>query len=162
MIFDVLPDVGFAPTWAEAKSIVNRTPRYHIAREKPDAVKVIENIHRVGGYTILAHPLLIPDNVFTNGISLSREQFIDKLLAVGLDGIEIRYPYHQTSYTGTLTDQQAEEYVTQKYAERVRMISAGSDYHAEHKTNTTNPRLLGQCGLTWDEFSVNPYWQKLL
>ena len=162
MIFDALSELGFAPTWAEAKAIVNRTARYHIAREKPDALRVIENVHLAGGYAILAHPFLIPEAVCSAGKTLSREEFIETLLQAGLDGIEIRYPYHKTSYTGSLSDEELETIVSERYASRVRMISGGSDYHAEHKTNAALPRQLGECGLTWEEFFGNPYWQRVI
>ena len=160
MIFDALEEIGFAPTWADAKAIVNRTPRYHIARKKPDALRVIGNVHRAGGYTVLAHPFLIPETVASEGKKLSREEYIERLLQNGLDGIEIRYPYHKTSYTGKRTDEELETAAAERYASRVRMISGGSDYHAEHKAKA--PRQLGECGLTWEEFFGNPYWQRVI
>lgn len=155
MIFEALEEVGFAPSWAEAKKMVNSNPRYHINREKPDAVSTITEVHRTGGYAILAHPFLIPDVVSHNGEEKSRAEFIETLLKAGLDGIETRYPYHKTSYTGTKTAQEISDIVQRTYAGRVRLLSAGSDYHAEYRTGTPQPRHLGECGLSLDEVSQN-------
>lgn len=72
-------------------------------REKPDAVSVIKEIHKLGGIIILAHPYLISESVSYKGKEMSRQEFIEVLIEAGLDGIEASYTYDKTSYGGTMT-----------------------------------------------------------
>lgn len=72
-------------------------------REKPDAVSVIKEIHKLGGIIILAHPYLISEPVSYKGKEMSRQEFIEVLIEAGLDGIEASYTYDKTSYGGTMT-----------------------------------------------------------
>jgi hypothetical protein len=37
--------------------------------------------------------------------------------------------------------------------------SAGSDYHNDAKKGVKNPRELGECGLTMEEFLAIPNWR---
>lgn len=152
MIFEALSEVGFAPTWAEAKKRVQSTPRYQILREKPPAAHIIRQIHRLGGLVILAHPFLIPEQVRQEENTLSREQFIESLIHAGLDAIEVRYPYHKTSYSGTKSDEEIARLVREKYTGRLSFLSGGSDFHGEKGKNGVSSRQLGECGLTTEEF----------
>ena len=162
MIFEMIARKGYAKSWSEAKLMVKGDPRFGVKREKPQAVEVIKNVHRLGGITILAHPYLIEDEVDYQSSRISRSDFIEILIRAGLDGIEARYPYDKTSYGGTLTREEIYQQIIASYQDRIRIISGGSDYHADWRTKIANPREMGECGLTEEEFYGNPYLKKLL
>jgi predicted metal-dependent phosphoesterase TrpH len=160
-LFELIAWHGYAPTWQEAKILVRDNPAYDVKREKPDPVKTIASLHAAGGIAILAHPYLIDETVVLEGAEVARAAYIERLLEAGLDGIEARYTYDKTSYKGALPPQAICEEVTARYGGRVAVISGGSDYHADHKKGATNPRRLGESGLTMDEFRSQPLLDRL-
>ena len=162
MIFELMARKGYTNDWSEAKLMVKNTPRYKINREKPDPVDVIEEVHRTGGFTIMAHPFLVNEPVQTGKETMSRAEYIERLIAAGLDGIEACYTYDKTSYSGTLTKDEIETYIRSHYSDRVKIISGGSDYHADQKKNVKNPRMLGECGITKEYFDSNELLKTLL
>ena len=141
---------------------VKNTPRYNIEREKPDPLEVIRQAHRTGGIAIMAHPYLVNEPVHLPSGTMSRAQYINRLIDGGLDGIEASYTYAKTSYGGTLSRAEIEAQVRERYAGRVRIISGGSDYHADEKKGAKRIRETGECGLTMEEFMVNPLLRALL
>lgn len=143
------------------KKRVKATPRYQIPREKPPAEDTIREVHRTGGLVILAHPHLIADPVVRGDVSLSRAQFIESLIAAGLDGIEARYTYQKTSYTGQMRQEEIAEEVQRTYGPRLRIISGGSDYHGDAGKNGAPGREIGECGLLWEEFYQNDMLRQL-
>jgi predicted metal-dependent phosphoesterase TrpH len=152
-IFEAMAARGHAATWSEAKLKVRDDPELNIPRRKIDPVEAITLIHRCGGTAVLAHPYLIDEEVRPEGSrTLSRAAYIDRLIEAGLDGIEARYSYDKTSYKGSLTPEGIEDEVRRTYGGRVRFLSGGSDYHADHKKGAKVFRLLGERGLTWEEF----------
>lgn len=155
MIFELLARKGFSKTWSDAKLMIRNTERYRIQRQKPDPKEVIREVHRAGGIAILAHPLLIAEQVEVNGHSMSREEYIEKLIEAGLDGIEACYTYDKTSYEGNMTNEEAERYIRERYGYKVKIMSGGSDYHADGKKGVANPRELGECGVTEEYFYKN-------
>ena len=155
MIFELLARKGFSKTWSDAKLMIRNTERYRIQRQKPDPKEVIREVHRAGGIAILAHPLLIAEQVEVNGHSMSREEYIEKLIEAGLDGIEACYTYDKTSYEGNMTNEEAERYIRERYGYKVKIMSGGSDYHADGKKGAANPRELGECGVTEEYFYKN-------
>ena len=90
--------------------------------------------------------------------------YIDRLIRAGLDGIEACYPYSKTSYGGTLTPEQIEREVRERYAGRVSIISGGSDYHADFKKGVKKEkaRNIGECGITLEYFEHNRLLQAIL
>lgn len=152
LIFELIARKGYTESWKEAKLLVKNNPALNISRAKPDSDDVIAAIRRLGGVAILAHPYLINDQVVKNGQSISRQQFIAQLIAAGLDGIEARYPYSKTSYSGQLTPDEIFDEVITRYGDAGLIISGGSDYHADYKKGTKNPRELGECGMTLAAF----------
>ena len=84
----------------------------------------------------------------------SRAEYIETLLAAGLDGIEVRYSYDKTTYKGSLTPEEIEAEVRRDYTHRVRFLSGGSDYHADHKKGAKKVRQLGERGLSVPEFEA--------
>lgn len=161
MIFNLMAKKGYAGSWSEAKLLVKNDERLCISREKPDAVKVIHEIHRQGGIVILAHPYLIHDPVHYHGRRLGRQEFIDLLICEGLDGIEGRYTYDKTSYNGDMSKEEIYKDVIKQYQGRISVISGGSDYHGDGKKGIDHPREIGECGLTEEEFYSNPILRKL-
>ena len=80
--------------------------------------------------------------------------YIEKLIEAGLDGIEASYTYYKTSYSGKLTKQEIYDDIREYYGDRL-FISGGSDYHADGKKGVKNPREIGDCGITLEEFLAN-------
>lgn len=154
-IFEAMAARGHAPTWSEAKLLVRDNPQLNVPRRKIDPCEAIRLIHRCGGIAILAHPYLIDEVVQIPGQPpCSRAEYIDRLIAAGLDGIEVRYTYDKTTYKGRLTPEEIEQQVRAAYTGRVRILSGGSDYHADHKKGAKQVRYLGERGLTVAEFEA--------
>ena len=162
MIFELMGKKGFTRDWSEAKLLIKNTPRYHIDRQKPDPLDVIREAHRTGGIAIMAHPYLVNEPVCLPSGTMSRGEYIDRLIEAGLDGIEASYTYAKTSYGGTLTPEEIEAEVRKLYTGRVSIISGGSDYHADARKGAKKIRETGECGITWEYFMSNPVLRSLL
>lgn len=160
-IFELMARKGYAKSWKEAKLMVKESPVFSIKREKPDALRVISDIHRLGGIAILAHPYLIYEEVNFQKRVLKRSEFINILIENGLNGIEARYSYDKTSYKGTLTPEEIYNEVIETYGNRGLIVSGGSDYHADWKNGISNPRDIGERGITLQEFNSYPILKKL-
>lgn len=161
LIFNLMADKGYTKTWIDAKIMCRNDPNYSVKRKKPEAVDIIHLIHQTGGIAILAHPYLIDDVIESNGKEMKREEFIDKLIDAGLDGIEASYTYDKTTYNGKLTKAEIIERVKKDYTGRVKIISGGSDYHADYKRTNKKVRDIGECGITYDYFMNNELLSKL-
>lgn len=162
MIFELMARKGYAKDWQTAKLMVKNTPEYQIKRRKPEALKVMQEIKRMDGICILAHPYLIAETVKVHEKTMSREEFVDLLIEEGLDGIEAVYPYDKTSYGGILSKEDIAEEVLKRYKDRLSIISGGSDYHADHKKGIQNSREIGEAGITYEYFSNNQKLAKLV
>ena len=160
-IFDYMARKGYAPDWSSAKLMVRDDPYLNVKREKPAALSIINSIHRAGGIAILAHPYLIDEEVKSGGQAIPRWQFIDSLIQGGLDGIELRYTYHKTTCKDRRPLPDIYEEIYRNVGGRL-FFSGGSDYHAEHKKGIQDPRQLGECGLTWEEFRSVPVFRALV
>ena len=161
-IFETIARKGYTKTWQEAKLLVRDNPAYNIRREKIDPLDAIGIIRAAGGVAILAHPHLIDETVEKNGVKISRKDYIERLIAAGLMGIEAAYPYDKTSYKGTQTNEEIRASILREYGARLPVISGGSDYHADAKKGVTNPRELGEGGVTFDFFRTNPLLAALI
>lgn len=162
MIFELLARKGAAEDWSKAKLMVKNTKRYQIKRKKPDPVAVIKEIKHMGGYTIMAHPFLVNEPVMIEEGTMDRFMYIERLIDAGLDGIEGCYTYDKTSYGGELPKEEIEEIICRTYSKRLRLISGGSDYHADYRKNVKNPRQLGECGVTEAYFMSNEILRNLV
>ena len=164
MIFELIARKGYLKDWSAAKLMVKNTPAYQILREKPDPVEVIRQAHRCGGIAIMAHPYLVNEPVLLPEGRMDRAAYIDRLIAAGLDGIEACYSYAKTSYGGSLTQEQIEREVRERYTDRLAVISGGSDYHADHKkgVDPAKARNIGECGITMEYFQQNEVLQAVL
>ena len=81
----------------------------------PEMREVINIIHRNGGSAVLAHP----------GINLkNRFEMVNKLIPLGLDGLEVFSSYHDTKTTKWFYD----EAVKMKLS-----VTCGSDFHGKTK-----------------------------
>ena len=152
MIFELMVRKGYFENWQDAKLFVKNSREIVIKREKPDSVSVIQAVHSMGGIVILAHPYLISEPVTYQGKELTRKEFIRILTDAGLDGIEASYTYDKTSYSGTMTAAEIKAEVEQLYTGQGLIISGGSDYHADGKKGVKNPREIGDCGITMEDF----------
>ena len=153
-IFEAIARKGYTPTWSDAKLMVRDDPKLNARRRKIGSNEAVDLIHRCGGIAVLAHPFLIDETVRVNGKEeLSREDYIERLIAAGLDGIEASYTYDKTSYKGSLSPEQIEAEVRRTYGDRLAFISGGSDYHADHKKGAKDPRSVGERGISIEEFS---------
>jgi fructose-bisphosphate aldolase class II len=159
-IFDFMAAKGFTSDWIEAKLLVRNDQYLNVQRQKPAAEHVIGAIHRAGGIAILAHPYLIDAAIKTEGREIGRWDYIESLIKMGLDGIEARYPYGKTTCRDKRPSAEIWFEVEKKAARRL-IISAGSDYHADGKKKVLNPRGLGECGLTMEEFMSVPRFSDL-
>ena len=154
-IFEAMAARGYAAGWSEAKILVRDNPTLNVQRRKIDPTEAIGLSHRCGGVAVLAHPHLIDATIEVAGrAKRTRDEYIDDLIAAGLDGIEVRYTYDKTTYQGTQTPEAIEAEVRARYADRLRILSGGSDYHADHKKGAGKIRGLGERGLTVAEFEA--------
>ena len=160
-IFELLAKKGYAPSWKDAKLMVIADPQLNVRRRKPDPDQAIKLIHDTGGIAVLAHPYLIGDTL-KGGVDGGRDEYIDRLIACGLDGIEAAYPYEKTSYKGRESALEIEHAVRKKYQTVLPIISGGSDYHNEAKKGIDSPRLLGEKGVSLEYFRNNPLLRGLL
>jgi len=166
-IFEAIAARGHAPSWSDAKIMVRDNPVLNNKRRKIDPFAAIDLIHKAGGVAVLAHPYLIDEKIAADaqaeGRPATRHEYILQLFEAGLDGIEARYTYNKTSYSGTLTPEEVEQEVRTLYADHTSFFSAGSDYHADAKkfddpeANAAKIRLLGERGLTIEEFEKLPF-----
>ena len=98
------------------KYIRNGGPAY-VAKKSFIPEEAISLVHRAGGVTVLAHPIL--DNT---------ARHVEMLAGLGLDGIEIYHPVHRQSDIKRL----------KHLAERYRLlVSGGSDFHGRSSRYST-------------------------
>ena len=152
-IFEAISEKGYVADWKDAKIMVRDDKELNIKRAKPDPIKAINIIHEAGGVAILAHPHLIDEEVTReDGTHMTRAEYIDMLISAGLDGIEADYPYLKTSYKGNKSVDEIAGSVYRTYSARVKFLSGGSDYHAEHKKGNMNARRIGEGRIPYDYF----------
>ncbi len=154
-IFEAMAQRGHVRSWSDGKILVQGSEELNVRRRKIAPHDAISLIHRCGGIAVLAHPFLIDDEIARPGEKpCSRREYIMRLFDAGLDGIEVRYSYDKTSYKGALTPEQIEAEVRRDFAPRAKLISGGSDYHADHrKKDAKKIRCLGEKGISVGEFA---------
>lgn len=151
-IYEYIAKKGYADDWKEAKILLKSRPEFDPNREKPDPVDMIQMIHKTGGKVIMAHPFLVQDEPCYKGKKMSRFEYIDMLIESGLDGIEVCYPYEKTSYTGNLTSEEIWKQVRERYGNGKVFLSGGSDFHGDFVKGVSNPRELGECGISYEYY----------
>lgn len=119
-------EAGFVKSIQDAfdKYIDNDGPAY-VARSRLTPEEAVEMIHEAGGVAVLAHPGLLDDYA----------AMIERLVPVGLDGVEVVYPKHST---------EVETHLRLLADRHDLIITGGSDFHGH---NIPGKAMLG---------SVNP------
>lgn len=146
MIFTKLAELGYFPSWKEAKNFSQMHPELNVMRQKPDPIKIIQMIHDTGGVSILAHPYLIqPHNQTT-------DEYIDRLIESGLNGLEANYSYSKTNYRGDLSELEIDIKILTKCISKGLLISGGTDYHGTQQGAAPDGRELGTNGITYPKF----------
>lgn len=104
-------EAGYVASVKEAfeRYIDNDKPAY-VSRKRLSPEESIEMIHMAGGAAVLAHPVFVADYA----------AMIDRLLPVGLDGIEVVYPNHTPALEAELRE------IAQRHG---LLITGGSDFH---------------------------------
>jgi len=161
IIFNLMAEKGYTKTWSDAKLLVRNNPDFSVKREKPDPIEIIGLAHETGGIAILAHPYLIDETVNTKDGIMSRSEYIDRLINGGLDGIEASYTYDKTTYNGKMSKEEIIKKIKTDYEGRVKIISGGSDYHADYKKTDKKVRSIGECGITLEYFENNEVLRNL-
>lgn len=93
----------------------------YVKRDEPTPARAIETIHAAGGLAVLAHPVHLQA---TNERELNRR--IEDLADVGLDGLEVWYPEHNTGLTAQLW----------RICNRLDLAAVGgSDFHGSGKSH---------------------------
>ena len=146
MIFTKLAELGYFPSWREAKNFTQTHPEMNVMRQKPDPEKIIRLIHDTGGVSILAHPYLIQPH---NG---STDEYIDTLIEAGLNGLEANYSYSKTNYRGNLSELEIDIHILTKCISQGLLISGGTDYHGTEQGGIPDGRELGTNGITYPKF----------
>lgn len=82
----------------------------------PSSIEVIDQIHKAGGYAVLAHPGIIYKYLELDEFKRNILEF----LHIGIDGIECYYPCHTKEQT---------EYCVHLCEENGKIITSGSDCH---------------------------------
>ena len=158
-IFDLMAAKKYVPDWKAGKLLVRSEKALEVKRKKPKAKDIIEALHAAGGRASLAHPFLIDPEIEYQGQRISRWKFIDDLISYGLDGIESRYPYSKTTCLDPRPNEVLWQEINRRFIGKL-FISGGSDYHNDAKKGTSNPRELGECGLTKEEFLLFDHFLK--
>ncbi|MCL5070011.1 MAG: PHP domain-containing protein [Actinobacteria bacterium] len=152
-IFEVMALKKYVKTWQEAKLLVRNSPELNVRREKINPLDAINMIKRLKGLAVLAHPYLINERVDSKILgNLTRDEYIEKLIEAGLDGIESTYTYNKTSYKGKLTPQEIKMEIEYRFKDKVKFFTGGSDYHNDAKRGVKNSRRIGEAGISYQEF----------
>jgi predicted metal-dependent phosphoesterase TrpH len=109
-----------------AQSWMKTNIRVDTVITKPTAAQMIDLIHKANGVAVLAHPAYY----WKNGDDL--EKMVHELKEMGMDGIEVTYPYFQDNSREFPTINEEREAVTyiREFAKRYSLQeSTGSDAH---------------------------------
>lgn len=115
----------------------------YVAKHAVDPVRAVELLRGAGGVAVLAHPGLFGARDGEEGVP---PDTVEAMVSAGLAGIEAEHPDHSQDHR-------------ERYQDLARahdlVVTAGSDYHGEAKSNrlgsATTPRhevarLLARCG----------------
>lgn len=102
----------------------------------PEAVALL---HAAGGKAVLAHPGILA----REGSERVLWGLLDELVVAGLDGVEVRHPFHDSALT---------EQLAQYANEHGLLMTAGSDWHGPSRF-PNNEAAFGKMGLSAEEFA---------
>ncbi|MFW5681952.1 MAG: PHP domain-containing protein [Phycisphaeraceae bacterium] len=116
------------------RTLIGEGKPAYVRRDRLPPEQAIDAIHHAGGVAIVAHPVqLVPRDTH------HLQTMIQRLVALGIDGIEIRHSDHNPEDTHLLT----------KIADQHNLLTTGgSDYHGHRK-----PISLGQTGCTLEQLA---------
>ena len=83
--------------------------------------KLINAIHNAGGIAVLAHPACC--------WALNLERMIKKLIDIGLDGVEVYYPYSRFRGVVKFHSAQTVKNIADKFPNLIQ--TGGTDFHGE-------------------------------
>jgi predicted metal-dependent phosphoesterase TrpH len=100
-------------------------------------LEVVQILHQAGGVAVLAHP-----GIFAHEVNVATlNQLLAELVAAGIDGIEVRHPFHSAVQVQSLS-----AFVTL----HTLLTTAGSDWHGPSRFPENNKQF-GQMGVTSEE-----------
>ena len=88
---------------------------------KRNVKKLIQAIHNAGGIAVLAHPACY--------WAISLDKLVSKLIKLGLDGIEVYYPYPRFRKVVKFHSAKSVEKIVNKYPNLIK--TGGTDFHGE-------------------------------
>ena len=88
---------------------------------KRNIKELIDSIHKAGGIAVLAHPACCR--------ALNMEKFISDLKDIGLDGVEVYYPYPRWRKYFKFTSAEKIKQIADKYN---LIKTGGTDFHGEN------------------------------
>ena len=88
---------------------------------KRNVKRLIEAIHQAGGIAVLAHPACY--------WAISLEKLLKDLLKIGLDGIEVYYPYPRFRSIVKFHSEKTVLRIAEKYPQLIK--TGGTDFHGE-------------------------------
>ena len=144
----LVDELGAFQSWADARRYlreekINVPDGYGIEKLYPD--KVVDLIHRAGGYAIWAHPFITPEKIRNNYFNLLKKH--------NVDAIEAGYAYNENGYNGTESNCEIDQIVRSKLKKLDIAVSGGSDSHFPLKTySDLSPIRPGDFGIGQEEF----------
>lgn len=110
-----LVQAGYTTSIEEAfQKYLKKGESAYVNREKLSEEETVETVVKAGGIPVLAHPVTVFDP----------EKAIERLIPLGLKGLEVYYPTHSPEDTAYY----------QKLAEKYDLVmTGGSDFHGLHK-----------------------------
>ncbi len=140
----VLVKKGYVPTVREAfERFLGKGKPCYVDKERPSFGEAIRVIRGAGGIPVLAHPF---------SLNLEKEALrglLEKMVASGLEGIEVYYPEHSPEDM---------EYFLFLAKEFDLVVTGGSDFHGEYKPDID----LGMLDIPFDIYrSLVRRWEEI-
>lgn len=139
-IADALVSLGIVPTRSDAfASILSKRSKYYVSDYSVDTALAIQHIRQAGGVSVMAHPL-IDFPAGKSELDLPLRHF-EKLIAAGLDGLEINHRSVPDFAKSWLSDLALKHNL---------IVTGSSDYHGDGAKenllgeNTTAPDQLAR------------------
>lgn len=139
-IADALVSLGIVPTRSDAfASILSKRSKYYVSDYSVDTALAIQLIRQAGGVSVMAHPL-IDFPAGKSDLDLPLRHF-EKLIAAGLDGLEINHRSVPDFAKSWLSDLALKHNL---------IVTGSSDYHGDGAKenllgeNTTAPDQLAR------------------
>jgi len=130
----IMVNHGYVKSIYEAFNLyLNKGQPAYVAKEIFDLEGVIEIIHNAGGLAIMAHPVSLGFEDYSQFT-----EYISDLLSRGMDGIEAYSSFHSPEFT---------EFLLHFARKKNICISGGSDFHGANKPEIALGRGLGKLNI---------------